>query len=109
MGYRSGHSVDGVNIAAGAAKGTGPRPGSPVKKRYEELSGELLLEENIFFAPGRATHAGSYGTHVKLQLGDGPAEGIAVHSQLVCGLTVIAVVLFEHSKDESLSEFAHCF
>jgi len=47
--------------------------------------------------------------HVELQLGDSAAKSVTVHAQLARGFTLVALVLLQHSKDESLLEFADRF
>jgi len=47
--------------------------------------------------------------HVKLEFGDGAAESVAVHAQLACGLTLVALIFLQYGKDESLLELADRF
>ena len=61
------------------------------------------------FALGRATAPGAHCAHVEFQLSDGPAQGVAMHSQLSCCLALIAIVLLQYREYESFSEFAHGF
>jgi hypothetical protein len=45
---------------------------------------------------------------VEVQLGEGAAEGVAVHAEFVGGLALVALVVREHFKDVALLELAHC-
>ena len=51
----------------------------------------------------------AHDLYVETQLGDGAAESVAVHAQLACGLTLVALVFLQHGKDESLLELADRF
>lgn len=44
--------------------------------------------------------------HINLELGDGAAEGVAVHAQFAGGAALVAFVFLQDGKDELLLEFA---
>jgi len=46
--------------------------------------------------------------YVEVKFGDGTAESVAVHTQLACGLALVALIFLQHRKDEALLEFANC-
>ena len=46
---------------------------------------------------------------INLQLSDGAAQSIAVHSQLARCAALIPLVLFEHSRNKALFEFSDRF
>ena len=47
--------------------------------------------------------------NVEIQFSYGAAERVAVHTQLACSLALVALVLVQYCKDESLLEFADRF
>ena len=46
---------------------------------------------------------------VELELGDGAAQGVAMHSELARGFALVPVVLLENRDDESFLKFADGF
>ena len=60
-------------------------------------------------AAGRALDAVAELADVDFQLGDGAAEGVAVHAQLAGGAALVAFVLLQDGQDETFFELADTF
>jgi hypothetical protein len=74
-----------------------------------ELADDFLFQGHGARAAGRALDAVAELADVNLQLGDGTAEGVAVHAQLAGGAALVAFVFLQHGQDEALLEFTHAF
>jgi hypothetical protein len=55
-------------------------------------------------AGGRSTHAIADLRSVHVELGEGAAEGVAMHTEFFGGFALVALVLGEHFKDVTLLE-----
>src|ERR1700683_933113 len=58
-------------------------------------------------AAGRALRAIPKLAYVDLQFVDGPAERIAMHSQLARSAALVAFIFLKHGEDKPLLELAH--
>jgi hypothetical protein len=61
------------------------------------------------FAPRWALENSSNLRGVQLELGHGAAQGIAVHSEFLSRLALVALVMRKHFQQKAPFEFAHCF
>src|SRR5207247_1417047 len=68
-----------------------------------------FLHRHAPFAAHRPPPAISKLPHIEIQLGDGPAEGIAMHTQLPCCLALVAPICIKDVHDEAFFEFAYRF
>ena len=59
------------------------------------------------FANGRPAHAAADLRGVQIELGQGAAEGVAVHAKFFGGLALVAFVMREHLKDVTFLELAN--
>ena len=66
-----------------------------------------LLAHGGPFTHDRPTHAAADLCGVHIELGEGAAEGVAVHSKLDGGLALVALVLREHLEEVALLELPH--
>lgn len=73
------------------------------------LAGDPFLKGCRTSTARRAPAAVAELTHVKFELRDGPAQGVAMHSQLPCGPALVAFIFFENSCDKALLEFSDRF
>src|SRR5271163_1689549 len=72
-------------------------------------AGRLPQLDGWTFAPRRPLQSAAYLCRVQLQFGDGPAQGVAVHTQLARGLALIAAVPRQHFQNEAFLELAYGF
>ena len=83
-------------------------PGREVKGA-EILPRHLLLVARHACAPRRALPAITEPTHINLQLAQGSAQSVSVHSQLPRRAALVALVLFENRGDKASFKLAHSF
>lgn len=72
-----------------------------------QLANNLLLKRDRAGAAGRTLDAVAELANINLQLSDGAAEGVTVHSQFTGGPALVALVFLKHGQDEALLELAH--
>jgi len=77
--------------------------------RVSELTGGAPVVAGGTSAARRAARTWTQRPDVEIQFGDGAAEGVAVHSELACCLTLVAFVLLQNREDETFLEFANGF
>jgi hypothetical protein len=83
--------------------------------RFRGNSNRTWLPDGFLFhgngtrAAGRALDSVAELANVYLQLGDGTAQGIAVHAQLARRAALIALIFLEHGQDEAFLELADAF
>ncbi len=58
-------------------------------------------------AAGRTLDSIAQLADVDFQLGNCPAQGVAVHIELTGGAALVSFVLLQNGQDETLFEFAH--
>lgn len=73
------------------------------------LAGDPFVESCRAGTTWRAPAAIAELTHVKLELGNGAAQGVAMHSQLPRSAALVALVFLENSCNEALFEFSDRF
>ena len=78
-------------------------------KSLAELAGSALVVARRARAAGRTAGPRAQGPDIEVQLGDGAAESIAVHTELAGRLTLVAFVVLQHRKYEAFLEFADSF
>ena len=76
---------------------------------FGALSRLFLFQLNGMRAARRTLRSSPHGTNVDLEFLHGPAQGVAVHSQLPGCLALIAPIFLEIGHDETLLEFANRF
>jgi len=81
-----------------------------VRESVREWSADdFFLHGDGAGAAGRALDAVAELADVDLQLGDGAAEGVAVHAQFAGGAALVAFVLLQDGQDETFFELAYAF
>src|SRR5580658_5949066 len=73
------------------------------------LADELLFHGDGAGAAGRALDAVAELADVDFQLGDGAAQGVAMHAQFAGGAALVAFIFLQHGQDETFLELAHAF
>jgi hypothetical protein len=76
---------------------------------YRQLPGGSLIDGNVVGAAWRTARSGAQPLGVKLQLGDGAAESIAVHPKQAGGFALIAFAVLQNGENKAFLEFAHRF
>lgn len=69
----------------------------------------LPLDRSSMRTARRPSRSAAKSLGVKLELGDGAAESIAVHTQLAGSLALVAVAVLQNRQDEFLLELANGF
>lgn len=91
----------------------GPRGTTEVVPFTRTLAHHFLLHGFLHGhgtgAAGRALHAIAELANINLQLGDGAAEGVAMHAKFASGAALIAAIFLEHGENKALLEFAYPF
>ena len=80
----------------------------------EKLAAALLARGFSFDGEGvgatrRTAPSAPQGFGVELELGNGAAEGVAVHAKLARGFALVPVAVLQHRENELLLEFADGF
>ncbi len=73
------------------------------------LPRDLTLLRHGAGAAGRALGNIAQGMKIDFKLGEGSAEGVAVHAQFTRGTALVALILFQYGQDEALLKLAHGF
>jgi hypothetical protein len=73
------------------------------------LTNDLLFYGDRPGAARRAPDSIAQLANVDLQLGDGAAQGIAVHAQFAGGAALVAAVFLQYGEDEAFLEFPYAF
>ena len=76
-------------------------------RRSRRLTGAGDALNAWTLAAGRAAHAVADLRGVHVELGQGAAEGIAVHAKFFGGLALVALVLRQHFEDVALFELTN--